>query len=213
MILRWQRRGNVGHRQGLKTKGLRAIGALFYFQRLFSHELEIEVRESLKFLATIYKIWMMRHVDVPEEISDALAKAYAGTADGATQAGQAEIHPRGRDCEWRSARATLVPAGAGRYRLQLNTALRKAAHADAGDVVSVELRLDRAPRTLPVPPDLRAGLKHHPKARKAFEALAPGTRRQFIQWYDSAKAPETRRRRLDRAIEVLLERAVFSRRR
>ena len=31
---------------------------------------------------------------------------------------------------------TLVPAGAGRYRLQLNTALRKAAHADTGDVVA-----------------------------------------------------------------------------
>src|ERR1700690_1896660 len=28
MILRWQRRGNVGHRQGLKTKGLRAINRL-----------------------------------------------------------------------------------------------------------------------------------------------------------------------------------------
>jgi uncharacterized protein YdeI (YjbR/CyaY-like superfamily) len=111
----------------------------------------------------------------------------------------------------RSARTTLVPAGAGRYRLQLNTALRKAARADTGDVVSVGLQLDRTPRTLPVPPDLRAGLKDHPKAWKAFEALAPGQRRQFIQWYDSAKAPETRRR-LNRALDVLLERALLSRR-
>jgi len=79
-----------------------------------------------------------------------------------------------------------------------------------GDVVSVELRLDLAPRTLPVPPDLRAGLKDHPKAWKAFEALASGHRRQFIRWYDSAKAPETRHRRLNRAIDVLLERALLS---
>jgi hypothetical protein len=166
----------------------------------------------LKFLATIYKIWMMRHVDVPEEISSSLAKAYAGTGQQRKPAKPKYI-PVVAIVNGRSARATLVPAGAGRYRLQLNTSLRKAAHADTGDVVRVELRLDRAPRTLPVPPDLRAGLKHHPKARKAFEALAPGSRRQFIQWYDSAKAPETRRRRLERAIDVLLERALLSPRR
>jgi hypothetical protein len=165
---------------------------------------------SLKFLATIYQIWMMRHVDVPEEISSSLAKDYAGTGQQRKPAKPKYI-PVVAIVNAQRARATLVPAGAGRYRLQLNTALRKAAHADTGDVVSVALRLGRAPRTQPVPSDLLAGLKHHPKARKAFEALAPGTRRQFIQWYDSAKAPETRRRRLDRAIEVLLERAVFSR--
>jgi len=165
-----------------------------------------------RFLATIYKIWMMRHVDVPEELSAALAKAYAGTGRKGT-ASKPKYIPVIAIVNGRSARATLVPAGAGRYRLQLNIALRKAAHAETGDVVSVGLLLDRAPRTLPVPADLRAGLKDHPKAWKAFEALAPGHRRQFIRWYDSAKAPATRRRRLERAIDVLLERALLSPRR
>jgi len=109
----------------------------------------------------------------------------------------------------KTARVTLVPAGGGRYRMQINTALRKAAHADVGDVVGVELRLDRASRSLPVPSDLKVGLKRHPKARKAFEALAPGHRRHFIEWYDSAKSAEARRRRLERAIDVLLERALL----
>src|ERR1700683_4573416 len=31
MILRWKRRGNVGHRQDLNQKRLRAIGAFFIF--------------------------------------------------------------------------------------------------------------------------------------------------------------------------------------
>jgi hypothetical protein len=114
---------------------------------------------------------------------------------------------------WPAIHAYLVPAGAGHYRLQLNTALRRAAQADAGDVVDVKLRLDCAPRTLPIPPDLRTGLKKHPRAWKALKALAPGHHRQFIQWYDSAKAPETRRRRLERAIDILLERALLSPRR
>ena len=93
--------------------------------------------------------------------------------------------------------------------MQINTALRKAAHADVGDVVSVELQLDLFPRTLPVPPDLRVGLKTHPKEWKAFEALTPGGRRHFIEWFDSAKSSEARGRRLDRAIDVLLERALL----
>jgi uncharacterized protein YdeI (YjbR/CyaY-like superfamily) len=93
--------------------------------------------------------------------------------------------------------------------MQINTALRKAAHADVGDVVSVELRIDRASRDLPVPPDLSAGLKRHPKAWKAFQALPPGRRRQLIQWFDSAKSPAVRQKRVDRAVDVLLERALL----
>jgi hypothetical protein len=159
-----------------------------------------------KFLATIYKIWMMRYVDVPEDISSTLAKAHAAT--GSKQA-KLKYIPVVATVNGRSAAATLVPAGAGRHRLLINTTLRKAAQADAGDVVGIELRPDPGSHRLSVPEDLRAGLKIHPKAGKAFEALAPGHRRQFIHWFDSAKAPETRRRRLNRAIDILLERALL----
>jgi uncharacterized protein YdeI (YjbR/CyaY-like superfamily) len=56
---------------------------------------------------------------------------------------------------------------------------------------------------------LSAGLKRHPKAWKAFQALGPGHRRHFIQWFDSAKSSAVRQRRLDRAVDVLLERALL----
>jgi Bacteriocin-protection, YdeI or OmpD-Associated/Domain of unknown function (DUF1905) len=105
------------------------------------------------------------------------------------------------------ARTTLVPAGGGRFRMAINTALRKAAGADRGDLVGVELRLDRESRELPLPRDLEVGLKQHPKAWRAFQALPPGHRRQFIQWFDSAKSAEARGRRLNRAVDALLERA------
>jgi hypothetical protein len=179
--------------------------------------------QSQKFLATIYRIWMMRHVDVPGEISRMLAQDLAASGKltkAAKLAERAEATKQSKSklpkyipvvaiVNGRTSRTTLVPAGDGRYRMQINTALRKAAHADVGDAVSVELRLDLASRELPVPADLRAALKEHPKARKAFDQLAPGHRRQFIQWFDSAKAPETRIRRIGRAIDVLLERAIL----
>lgn len=175
--------------------------------------------EARKFLATIYKIWMMRHVDVPPEIADALIKQLQGSkrtisiakrnTARSTKPEKPKYVPVVAIVNGRTARITLTPAGGGRYRIQLNTALRKAARADVGDVVGVELRLDLASRKLPVPADLHAALKEHPKARRAFAELPAGHRRHFIQWFGSAKGTDARIRRLGRAIDFLLERALL----
>jgi hypothetical protein len=175
--------------------------------------------KSRPFLATIYKIWLMRHVDVPAEIADALTAQLRG---GEGKPRRSKGKPRSKNpkqlkpkyvpvvaiVNGRSARATLMPAGGGRYRIQLNTALRKTARADVGDVVSIELRLDRASREEPVPADLRLALKENPAARKAFDELPTGHRRHFIKWFDSAKGTDTRIRRLGRAMDFLLARAL-----
>src|SRR5271156_1565474 len=88
------------------------------------------VRQPKKFLATIYKIWMMRHVDVPPDIADALIAQLRSSQDSASPKKRKAAKPKHipvvamvNHC---SARTTLVPAGAGRYRLQINSALRKA---------------------------------------------------------------------------------------
>jgi len=164
----------------------------------------------------------MRHVDVPAEIADALIAQLPGDkCKPARRRGKSgsknpmQVKPRYvpvvaavNGC---SARVTLMPAGGGRFRIQLNTALRKAARADVGDVVSVELRLDRASREEPVPPELRLALKENPAAREAFDELTMGHRRHFIKWFASAKGPDTRIRRLGQAIEHLLKRALSRR--
>jgi Bacteriocin-protection, YdeI or OmpD-Associated/Domain of unknown function (DUF1905) len=167
--------------------------------------------KSLRFQATIYRIWMLRHVDVPDEIAHELQKQMrsGGPSGKGGKQTNAKYIPVVMMVNGKVARTTLVPAGGGRFRMQINTALRKAARADVGDLVGVELRIDRESRELAVPADLRAGLKQHPKAWKAFQALAPGHRRHFIRWYDSAKSMEARSRRLNRAIDALLERALL----
>jgi hypothetical protein len=172
-------------------------------------------KPARRFMARIYRIWMMRHVTIPEEVSRTLLKELAAGGKGICSTTISETKPPKyipvvAIVNGRISRTTLVPAGSGRYRLQINTALRKAAGVDVGDFIGVEVRIDRSSRSLPVPPDLRAALAKHPKARKAFGRLAPGQRRQFILWVDSAKAAETRRRRLARALDVLLERALLS---
>jgi Bacteriocin-protection, YdeI or OmpD-Associated/Domain of unknown function (DUF1905) len=167
--------------------------------------------KSMRFLATIYKIWLMRHVNVPDDVARELRKQMrAGAA--------ASKRPRGEKPEYipviatvggKSTRTTMVPAGGGKYRMQINTAQRKAARVDWGDAVSVELRIDLASRLVPVPPDLRAALTKHPRARKGFDEMPPGHRRQFLMWLASGKRPETRRKHLERAIDHLVERATL----
>jgi hypothetical protein len=154
--------------------------------------------KARRFLATIYRIWMLRYVDVPEDIGRALEK----------ESGKKRHIPVVAMVNGRSTRTTLVPAGGGRYRLQFNATLRKAARADVGEVAGIELNIDREPRDLPVPPELKAALKSRPKLKKEFERLPPGGRVQFLRWF-SAKSAEVRKKRLARALEVLLERSLL----
>ena len=176
-------------------------------------------KESSKhFLATIYKIWMLRYVDVPGEIGRALAKEYVGrpgenrkeTGPSKSRKKMAPKHiPVVAFVNRRSTRTTLVPAGAGRYRLQFNATLRKAARADVGNVVGVKLKIDRESRELPIPPELAAGLRRRPMLRKEFDRLPAGGRMQFLRYLLKAKAPATREKRTKRLLEILLERAIL----
>ena len=55
-----------------------------------------------------------------------------------------------------------------------------------------------------VPTDLRKALAATPKAKAQWNDLTPIARRDFISWIDSAKQPETRRRRIERACSMLV---------
>ena len=54
-----------------------------------------------------------------------------------------------------------------------------------------------------VPTDLRKDLTAAPMAKAQWSDLTPIARRDFISWIDSAKQPETRRRRIEKACSML----------
>jgi uncharacterized protein YdeI (YjbR/CyaY-like superfamily) len=54
-----------------------------------------------------------------------------------------------------------------------------------------------------VPTDLGKALAADPVAKAKWRDLTPIARRDFISWIDSAKQPETRRRRIERACTML----------
>jgi hypothetical protein len=142
---------------------------------------------------------MMRHVDVPEQISRALEK----------ESGKRRHIPVVATVAGKSRRTTLVPAGGGRYRLQIHTEQRKAAQADAGDLIGVSVRYDAESRDVAVPAELRAVLKEHPKARREFERLPAGHKRQLMLYYLKAKSAKAREHATARIVDHLLERAIL----
>ena len=56
---------------------------------------------------------------------------------------------------------------------------------------------------LGLPTDLRKAFAATPMAKAQWRDLTPIARRDFISWIDSAKQPETRRRRIERACSML----------
>ncbi len=189
--------------------------SLFYFsaRSVRTYTFAMRVTSKLaRFQATIYKIWMMRHVDVPEEIGRALAKEHRARAGKGRKPDMPKHIPVIATVNRRTVRTTLVPAGGGRYRLQLNRELRKAAGgADVGDLIGVELQFDPEPREIAVPAELIETLKDHPKARREFDRLPPGHRRQLLLYYLRVKSPQARENRVLKMVDHLLERATLGR--
>jgi hypothetical protein len=100
-------------------------------------------------------------------------------------------------------RAALEPNGKGSHALRVNQAMHDAAGADAGDTATVEItRAGEEPVTR-MPMDLRKALAAAPLARALWVVITPMARQNWILWISSAKQPETRRSRIEKACDML----------
>ena len=87
----------------------------------------------------------------------------------------------------------------------VNRAVKAATGVDAGDRVRVAMELDAEPRTVTVPADLRIALAADPAAKAAFEGLSFTHRREYVEWVEEARRPETRARRVTGTVERVRE--------
>ena len=99
---------------------------------------------------------------------------------------------------WRS---TIAVMG-GRYMLGVAAEHRAAAKVAAGETLKVALELDAEPRTVDVPTDLAKALKAA-GATEAFERLSFTHRKEHVRAIEEAKKPETRQRRIEKAVEMV----------
>ena len=87
--------------------------------------------------------------------------------------------------------------------IPVSAATRAGADVAAGDRVEVTVEVDTEPVVVEVPDDLAAALEQEPEARAFFDGLTTSQRKGFTTSVTSAKKPETRRRRVERAVAAL----------
>ncbi|WP_242908032.1 YdeI/OmpD-associated family protein [Actinomadura terrae] len=142
----------------------------------------------MKFRTQVEPPEPMRGLEVPPEVVEALG---GGARPPVT------ITVNGHS--WRSRVAIMR----GRHLLGLSKANRQAAGVEIGEEVEVELELDTEPRVVVEPADFARALDGDSAARAAYDALPDGRKREHVRAIESAKRPETRLRRIEKAIATL----------
>jgi hypothetical protein len=146
------------------------------------------------FSGKIYRVGLIRYVDVPAEVSRALG----GGATHVPVMGEVEGMPL---------RSTLVSRGKRCYRLAIHGDIRKKLRVDAGAVVEIAIQEDEEPREPVLPPALVLALRNSPKAQAVFRGMTTALRRQVVRYLTSVKQQATLERRVTKFVRTLERRA------
>ena len=105
-----------------------------------------------------------------------------------------------------SFRNSLMPKGDGTHYLHVRKELLARARVQIGDTVSVVLEKDQAPRAVTIPADLQSALNSVPAQARIFTELSYSHQKEFVDWIESARKPETRSRRVANTLDMLADR-------
>jgi hypothetical protein len=97
----------------------------------------------------------------------------------------------------------------GKWRLYLNTPMRKAAGIDVGDMATVQIEFDPQPRTLEMHPKLKQALKANKEANAVFQKLTPSWQKEIIRYINNLKTEASVDKNVAKAMEHLLGKQRF----
>jgi hypothetical protein len=146
------------------------------------------------FSARIYKVGLIRYIDVPPEITRKISQR------------ESHVPVRGT-VEGLPLRTTMVSRGRGCHRIAIHGDIRKKLRIDAGAVVEIAVERDEDPRGPVLPPLLVLSLRNAPKAQAAFRNMTTALRRQIVRYLTSVKQPATLERRVTKFVRLLEHRA------
>lgn len=106
-------------------------------------------------------------------------------------------------------RTSVMPRGDGTHYFAATKAMMAGAGAGPGQRVEITLAPDTEPREVELPEELLMRLD--PPTRAYLEGLSYTHRKEYAEWIGSAKRPETRERRLAKAVDMLMARSVLNR--
>jgi hypothetical protein len=99
-------------------------------------------------------------------------------------------------------RSTIAAMG-GPPCIPLRKSNREAAGLEGGETIDVRLELDTDARVITPPADFAEALEAMPPAWERWQALSYSHRREHVEAIEQAKAPETRARRISRAVQAI----------
>lgn len=102
-------------------------------------------------------------------------------------------------------RSTIAAMG-GPPIIPLRKSHRDAAGLTGDETVSVRVEFDRDDRSVAAPPDLARALKASPPAWDRWQELSYTHQREHVEAIEDAKKPDTRARRIERAVAAVRER-------
>jgi len=141
----------------------------------------------VRFETTMSQMGNNTGIEVPPEVIEAL---------GGGRRPAVKVSVNGFEYE------STVGVMGGRSLIPFSSDKRAASGINGGDAITVDVELDTAPRTVEVPEDLGAALAAA-GLRDRFDALAPSHRKAHVTSVESAKAPETRARRVETVVTKL----------
>jgi len=100
-------------------------------------------------------------------------------------------------------RSTVAVMG-GRYLIGVSAAVRAATGLKGGDPITVTLTVAETPREVDVPADFAAAMDEQQPARRFFDGLSNSLQRYHVDTINAAKAPETRQRRIAKAVDLFV---------
>lgn len=100
-------------------------------------------------------------------------------------------------------RAVLEPDGKGSHWFRVNETIREATGAGVGDTVTLAIESIKEWPEPKVPADLKDAFEADPQAHTLWMDITPMSRWDWIRWIGSTKQPETRKRRIANACDML----------
>ncbi|MBV8716011.1 MAG: DUF1905 domain-containing protein [Chloroflexi bacterium] len=101
-------------------------------------------------------------------------------------------------------RNTVAVMG-GMFMVGVSAEHRAKAGVAGGQEVDVDIELDTDPRELAVPSDLNDALEREPDVKRRFESLSYSRKQGLVLPIEQAKTPETRQRRIEKAVVAIRE--------
>ena len=100
-------------------------------------------------------------------------------------------------------RSTVAVMG-GRCLIGVSAAVRAATGLKGGDPITVTLTVADTPREVDLPADFAAAMDEQQPARRFFDGLSNSLQRYHVDTINAAKAPETRQRRIAKAVDLFV---------